>query len=204
MKQTSYKTNRINKWTGGMIGNYVDKSLCFEDEDINDVRNYTLENSFIYNGLYIGGYERGWWYFKNNLLICPDHPIGVAIVLTKPAKQCESFSSYLENGQMADEEIKGFLGYSHRGGQTFCVGDKIFDAEYIPKQKDFPYDEWLKYEKKQEESIKIAMIRGVSKTAAIKENPIKIFIPLTKRGSRVIKSLKDAKISAINFSNSIA
>jgi len=165
---------KINNYTGGVI----------KEHSFGDTNEYSLPNSFLSkDGEYIGDIERGWWYYDNKMKVCDEYPHGVA-------------ERYDDEGNLI-----GYHGYTHRGGQTFKIGDRLFDASYEPKEEDYEEWEWagwkLKYDKDLSESDdfdkKWMLESGISNV-----------IPFKKRGSKVIETLEDALQAAINMSNELS
>jgi hypothetical protein len=166
--------NKINLFTGGMIGVYeqyvvrgIEGSFKTRQKpnskrDILD--HMVLSESFLtLNGEYIGDIKRAEWYLKNNMIISEANPHGVAIVAIKPIEQL--YPNGLR-GPIDKKYIKGYYGYSHRGGQTFVPGNKLFDEKWSGKNTE------------QELSA----------------------LPFIKRGGKTIKNWKDAEQAAINLS----
>lgn len=195
---TTFKTNRINKYTGGKIANYENKEMCFENEDINDPKNYTLYNSFMVpDGTYLGDYSVGWWYFKNNLLVSTKHPHGVAIVLKDSASKLKDLNINNPNPNY----IKGYLGYSHRASVLFTIGVKLFDESYEPQLGDHPIHLMIRWEADRLLALTKAAHFGWYKTPeeAEKNMPLSEFVPYTHRGSKTIETLQEAEQAAINI-----
>ena len=125
---TDFKTKRINQYTGGRIKDYQ-----IEGYPKGGAIDNMLTNSFVsMNGEYIGDYAKGWYYFRNKLIVCEDYPHGVAIML----------KSYLAE-QRENDNIMGYVGYTHRGSCLFKLGDKLFNEntvavieKRIPKTKN--------------------------------------------------------------------
>ncbi len=191
---TEFKTKRINKFTGGEIKDYFISNYPKTKDD--DGR---ISNSFVSkSGDFIGDYNRAWFYFRNNMVVDDSYPNGVAIVLKKPANKIVNFAASMIN----DKDIKGYRGYTHRGGQTFKIGDRLFDEKYKPKQSDFSKKEWDDFLVRREKSINEGIKDGWYKTKAegLKQCPVSDYIPFIKRGSKIIKNWNDAKKAAINMS----
>lgn len=188
----------INKYTGGRITDYVYKSLCFEDLDQNDPKNYTLENMFMFENEFIGDFRVGCWYYNNNLVVYPKYPSGVAIQLNKDYQEIKDYNPNNINAQ----DIKGYLGYSHRGSCIFEIGDKIFDENYEAKENDFTKEEWQEWKKEMLSDTKRDLINGWAKNEleALKNHPITDYIPFPKRGTITIKTIDDLVKSAKNTS----
>jgi hypothetical protein len=165
----------IEKYTGGKIGEYhVDKG---EPKD-----EFTLYNSFLSkDGVYIDDIKRAWWYYMNNMTVCNKYPSGVAGVNNKDRT-----------------ELIGYYGYTHRGGQSFKIGDKIFDENYIPKEKDYPDWEWAGFESARLVSENKQIQDGWIKNFG--ETDIADYIPFVRRGKKTIKTLDEAMEAAHNMS----
>ena len=164
----------IQKHTGGKIGNH----------SFGENNEHTLSNSFLTkDGTYIGDIESGWWYYKNNMKVCNQYPRGVA--------EC-----YDDEGNLI-----GYHGYTHRGGQTFKIGDRLFDADYKPKEEDYQESEWIGWE------YKYLELYGKSDKLDRKwmiESGIGYVIPFNKRGSKVIDNFEECLQAAINMSNDLS
>jgi hypothetical protein len=168
----------IERNTGGMINNYT-----FGDT-IQEKREQQLPNSFLTkNGEYIGDIERGWWYYKNNMKVCEKYPHGVA--------EC-----YDDAGNLI-----GYHGYTHRGGQTFKIGDRLFDASYKPKEEDYEEWEWYGWE------YKYLELYGKSDELDkkwMRESGIGYVIPYKKRGKKIIETWEETLQAAINMSKDLS
>lgn len=170
----SQKRWLINTSTGGKIGVY------FPDEDC------PLYNSFIYidymSGIpktyYIGDAMLGWFYYQNNMKVNPAYPKSVATVFK-------------------DGIVEGFYGYSHRAGQTFKVGDRLFDATYKPKEQDYEEWEWAGYEDKYKETLEKS---DSFERERLLEDGIASIIPFNRRGWEDITTYDEAEQAAYNFS----
>jgi hypothetical protein len=168
----------IDKYTGGMINNYAFGNT------IQEKREQQLPNSFLTkNGNYVGDIDRGWWYYKNNMKVCEKYPHGVAEV-------------YNDNG-----DLIGFHGYTHRGGQTFKMGDRLFDTSYKPKKEDYEEWEWIGWE------YKYLELYGKSDELDkkwMRESGISYVIPYKKRGKKLIENWEEALQAAINMSKDLS
>ena len=170
----------IQKHTGGKIGSH----------SFGDKNEHTLPNSFLTkDGEYIGDIERGWWYYKNNMMVCEDYPHGVATIIEY-------------NDMYPDQQfITGYHGYTHRGGQTFKIGDRLFDPSYKPKEEDYEEWEWTGWE------YKYLELYGKSDELDkkwMRESGISYVIPYKKRGSKVIETWEEALQAAINMSKELS
>jgi len=172
------KIKLINDHTGGIISKYT----------FGPNGEYLLENSFLTKDftLYIGDIERAWWYYKNKIIVSNNSGVAWKVYDTnKP-----------ENEWHAPNNIQGVYGYSHRGGQLFKIGDKIFESFWTPNEQDL-FDLQKYYAKHLKEFDK-----NYSNHMSMNEWATR-YIPFKLRGSRVIKDWDDAREAAINFSKYI-
>lgn len=174
------KIELIEKYTGGVIGTH---KWGYDDE-------FVLEDSFLTkDGKYIGNIDTAWFYFQNGMTVCEEYPHGVAIVWNT-AKSDKTLMS----GQ---DGIKGYRGYTHRGGATFKIGDRLFDEKYNPVVEDYDEKEFTKWWKTYIKSYK----KGDDfDRKHIYNDGIKSVIPFNKRGKHTIKNWEDARTAAINMS----
>jgi hypothetical protein len=168
----------IDKYTGGMINNYAFGNT------IQEKREQQLPNSFLTkNGNYVGDIERGWWYYQNKMKVCDKYPHGVAEIYDD------------------EENLIGYHGYTHRGGQTFKIGDRLFDASYKPKEEDYEEWEWagwkLDFEKRYSEGDNLDK-------KWMDESGISYVIPFKKRGKLIIEDMGMALQAAINMSKDLS
>lgn len=197
VKQTDYKTKRINSYTGGIIGIYQIEEMPSE-EGIMYNQFLTKKNE------YIGDYSDAWWYFRNNLLVCLDKPHGLAINLKEPANKYPHIETYIETGEIVDYEyVEGYYGFSHRGGSLFKIGDRLFDSKYKPKKEDYPEEVWGEYLKKYDEYVESEIKKGYYKTEdeARQGLPLSDVISFSDRGGKIIETWDEAKQAAINMSS---
>jgi hypothetical protein len=182
------KIELINKYTGGVIGRHT------SDND-----EFILENSFLApDGTYLGNLSDGWRYYKNMMTVTQKKPHGVALLLEKnffhiPSERKGVVEDYFSSF------VKGYYGYSHRGGNTFRMGDRLFDPNYIPIESDYIKEEWDKYKKLANK----AEIRN-RKGGWLKDGDefeIASIIPFNRRGKITIRSWEQAEQAAINMSN---
>jgi hypothetical protein len=173
------KIELIEKYTGGVIGTHK-----WDNDE------FVLEDSFLTkDGKYIGNIDTAWFYFQNGMTVCEEYPNGVAIVWNT-AKSDKTLMS----GQ---DGIKGYRGYTHRGGATFKIGDRLFDEEYNPVVEDYDEKEFKKWWKTYTKSYK----KGDDfDRKHIYNDGIKSVIPFNKRGKHTIKNWEDARTAAINMS----
>lgn len=190
------RIEKINKYTGGRCIDYTIKgSKPGEGE---------LPNSFIAkDGTYIGNIERAEWYLKHNMVVCFTYPAGVGIILKHPVEDYEYLEAYKTDGQIGGDDIKSYYGYTHRGGCTFKLGDKLFEENYEPKEEDYTKEEWEEFKVKREESIVNNLKEGWVETReeAEAESTIVNVVPFNKRGKTTIETWEQAEQAAINMSN---
>jgi hypothetical protein len=166
----------IERLTGGKIGTHI----------FGPNNEHTLENSFLSpQGEYIGDFEHAQWYVKQGLMIDEKHPHGVAAVITK-----ETYGTDIP-------VIEGMYGYTHRGGQMFKIGDRLFDGKYKPKKEDYPQEEWEEYESRFNELYESEDELGKRWMDA---DGISYVIPFKLRGSKLIETMEDAFEAARNMS----
>jgi hypothetical protein len=182
------KVKLINLYTGGIIGEHK-----FNNDE------YILENSFLApDGTYLGDLSDGWRYYKNLMIVTLKKPNGVALLLEKNFFHIPSG----RKGVVEDyflSFVKGYYGYSHRGGNTFRLGDRLFDENYVPVESDYIKKEWDKYKKLANK----AEIRN-RKDGWLKDGDefeIASIIPFNRRGKITISTWGEAEQAAINMSN---
>jgi hypothetical protein len=164
-----------------------------------------VSNSFLAkDGSYIGDVKEGWRYYKNNLIVCREYPHGVAIKLKThvPGNKVENsikdpYENYVTE-QIENDNVAGYYGYTHRGGQTFKIGDRLFQKDYQPKQEDYPEKEWAKYEKAFRKSL--ANVEDDLDRKWMNESGISYVIPFKMRGPKIIENWDEARQAAINMS----
>lgn len=188
----------LEKATGGLIKthewwvvkgvdeNFKSNQKPSHEEDI--IYYGILENSFVSKGgEYIGDFERAQWYQKHRLKVYEPYAHGVAEV-------------YSEDG-----ELEGYCGYTHRGAQTFRIGDRLFDETYIPKEKDYTSEQWSGWVKEYNDGITEAEANGNTWWAEdIKRDGISRYITFKLRGSKIIQSFEEAAQAAINLSKHLS
>ena len=91
--------------------------------------------------------------------------------------------------------IEGYYGYTHRGGQMFKLGDRLFEEAYVPVEEDYEDCGWAGYELKYQEFLNKA--DGLDLKW---DNGIADVIPFNRRGKVTIKTWDQAKQAAINIS----
>jgi len=180
-------TKLITKFTGGKVGSHT-----FHNGE------HTLYNSFLSNsGNYIGDIETGWWYYQNNLVVCDDYPSGVAIKLKDNNSFKKNDLTYHFLDLSFEDDVVGYYGYSHRGGALFKIGDRIFDNYYLPVSSDYTQEEWDKYYKEYQDSLKGA---DEFNKDWMTVDGIASVIPFNRRGKKVIETWDEAMEAAINVS----
>jgi len=168
----------IEKYTEGKIGSHY-----FGDTPTLK-REQHLPNSFLTkDDEYIGDAERGWWYYENNMKVCEQYPHGVAEI-------------YDDEGNLI-----GYHGYTHRGGQTFKIGDRLFDATYKPKEEDYEEWEWSGWEN---EYLKLYDEGDDLDKRWMIESGISYVMPYTKRGRKEIENMEECLQAAINMSKELS
>lgn len=174
------RVEAINSYTGGKIATHT-----FGPDDEN-----VLENSFMSkDGQYIGDIQTGWWYYKNAMTVCDDYPHGVAEVWnTAPKKET------LQHGKFG---LKGYYGYTHRGGNLFAIGDRLFDESYEPKEEDYEEWEWAGWVEEFDAKMDKA---DPFDRSWLERSGISSVIPFRMRGAKVIETWEEAKQAAINMS----
>lgn len=95
-------------------------------------------------------------------------------------------------------KVLGYYGYTHRGGSTFKIGDRLFDEKYTPKEEDYPEWQWAGWR------IKFKDARDKADDfykESIYSDGIACIVPFKLRGSKVIETLEEARQAAINMSS---
>lgn len=183
------KIELINKYTGGVIGRHT----------FNDGSEHVLEDSFLApDGTYLGDLSDGWRYYKNQMIVTQKKPHGVALLLEKdffhmPTERKGFVEDYFSSF------VKGYYGYTHRGGSTFRLGDRLFDPNYVPVESDYIKEEWNKYKKLALESETRNRKEGWLKEG--EEFEIASIVPFNRRGKITIQTWEQAEQAAINMSN---
>jgi hypothetical protein len=174
---TQEEINEIERLTGGKIGTH---SFGPDNE-------YTLENSLLSpDGTYVGSIKEARWYVSNQMMIDEKYPHGVAAVITP-----ETYGT-------DNPVIEGIYGYTHRGGQLFKIGDRLFDSKYKPTKDDYPEEEWFKYENRFKELYEEEDELGKE---WMDRDGISYVIPFKLRGSKIIETMEDAFEAAKNMSD---
>jgi len=191
------KVDLINKFTWGKIG-----TLHVGGDKTEE---FTLTNSFLdQDGSYIGDIKEGWKYYKNNFIVCREYPHGVAIKLKTyvPDNRMKNpirdpYENYVTE-QIENDNVVGYYGYTHRGGQLFKIGDRLFQEDYIPQKEDYTKEEWVKFERKFQKSLDNA--EDDLERKWMEESGISYVIPFKMRGPKIIENWNEAMQSAINMS----
>jgi hypothetical protein len=139
----------------------------------------------MYGDIYLGSIKEGWWYYQNRLVVCEKYPKGVAIKLKKG-----SYHSFLD--------VEGIYGFSHRGGQLFKIGDRLFDAEYHPHVKDYTPEQWKVWHDKYRRALAKA---PTAERRQIANDGVRAYVPFKERGKKVIQNWDEAIEAAKNLSN---
>jgi hypothetical protein len=167
----------IERLTGGKISTHT----------FGTNNEHTLENSFLSpKGEYIGNLDHARWYVKQKLMVDEDYPHGVAAVIKEETYGTES------------PVIEGMYGYTHRGGNIFRIGDRLFDPNYNPKKEDYSDAQWDKFKKSFYESYD----NGDDLDREwMKKSGISYVIPFNLRGPKTIETMEEAFEAARNMSN---
>ena len=174
---TQEEIQEIERLTGGKIGTHT----------FGPKNEHTLENSFLsLDGKYIGNLDRAQWYVSNKMMVDEDYPDGVAAVITEDTYGTDN------------PVIEGMYGYTHRGGNMFKIGDRLFDEKYKPVKEDYPEEQWNKYENKFNESYNDEDELG---KRWMDNDGIAHVIPFKLRGSKIIETMEEAFEAAKNMSN---
>lgn len=177
---TKERIQEIERLTGGKIGTHT-----FGPDGEN-----VLENCFLSpNGEFIGGFDLAEWYANNDLMVDEEYPHGVAALITKESYGTDS------------PQIEGMYGYTHRGGQLFRIGDRLFDEEYEAIKEDYSPEEWKEYEEKFSELYSQEDELGKK---WMDESGISYVIPFKLRGPKVIETMREAFEAAQNLSKSLS
>ena len=105
----------------------------------------------------------------------------------------------LTTEQIENNNIFGYYGYTHRGGQTFKIGDRFFQEDYEPKKEDYTKEEWEEFEIKFQKSLDNS--EDDLERNWMKKSGISYVIPFKMRGPKVIETWGEAREAAINMSS---
>ena len=173
---TQEEIQEIERLTNGKI----------ETHTFGDNNEHILENSFLsINGDYVGDFELAQWYVRNSLVVDEDYPRGVAGVIAE-----ETYGT-------DNPILEGMYGYTHRGGNLFKIGDRLFDGEYKPVKEDYSDEEWGEYENKYNSLYESEDDLG---RKWIDEDGISYVIPFKLRGKKTIETMTEAFEAAKNMS----
>jgi hypothetical protein len=195
------KLKLIEKYTWGKISTYISREGTPNE--------FKLENSFLPKGgkTYIGDLKHAWWYFKNCMVVFNEYPNGVAVKLKTytPKNKLKNhikdpYENYLTE-QIENDNVEGFYGYSHRGGTTFKIGDRLYEEGYNPVKEDYTKEQWKIFEKKFEKSIRKS---DDFNRKWLERDGISSVVPFRLHGSKVIKTWDEAKQAAINLSKHLS
>lgn len=176
------KLDLIKKYTDGTVGLHT----------FGPNGEHTLSNSFLTeNGSYIGSIKEGWWYFQNGMTVCDEYPHGVAKVWNT-AKGDKTIVS-------GTDGLKGYYGYSHRGGCLFKKGDRLFDPSYEPQVEDYTPEQWMSFVEKAQRVEENNRKEGWDDEVSIKS-----VVPFNLRGKVVITEWPQALQAAIAMSKHLS
>jgi len=177
---TKEEIQEIERLTGGKIGTHT----------FGPNNEHTLENSFLSpTGEYIGSIDEARWYVENKMMIDESYPRGVAGVIKE-----ETYGT-------DNPVIEGMYGYSHRGGQMFRVGDRLFDSKYEPKKEDYDEEQWSEWQARFNELYDDEDELG---KRWMNESGISYVIPFKLRGPKIIETMKEAFKAAKNMSKHLS
>ena len=173
---TQEEIQEIERLTGGMIG----------DHTFGPNNESTLTNSFLSKkGDYVGSIDEARWYVKNKLMVDEQYPHGVAALIT-------------EDTYGTDKPIiEGMYGYTHRGGQLFKIGDRLFEGNYKPTKDDYSENDWNEY---QEKFNKLYEESDELDRDWMDRDGISYVIPFKLRGKKIIENMEEAFEAAKNIS----
>jgi hypothetical protein len=174
---TKEEIQEIERLTGGKIGTHT----------FGPNNEHTLENSFLSpDGTYIGSIKEAKWYVKNQMMVDEDYPRGVAAVIIP--------ETYGTNNPVAE----GMFGYTHRGGNMFRIGDRLFDEKYNPVKEDYDEEQWNDWESKFKELYEKS---DDLDRKWMDDSGISYVIPFKLRGKKIIENMEEAFEAARNMSN---
>ena len=193
----SKKADLISRWTWGKLGTHQVGGDPSEE--------FRLSNSFLaQDGTYIGDAKEGWRYYKNTMIVCREYPHGVAIKL-KTYQPNSKLKNHIEDPyenyvteQIENDNIVGYYGYTHRGGQTFKIGDRLFQEDYKPRKEDYTRQEWEGFMRDYQRALDKA--EDDLERKWIKESGVSYIVPFRMRGPKLIETWEEAKQAAINMS----
>lgn len=173
---TQEEIQEIERLTGGKIGKHT----------FGPNNEHTLENSFLSpDGTYIGSIDEARWYVKNQMMVDEEYPRGVAAVITAETYGTEK------------PVIEGMYGYTHRGGNMFKIGDRLFDEHYNPVKEDYDEEQWNEWETRFKELYEEGDELDKS---WMDDSGVSYVIPFKLRGPKLIETMEEAFIAARNMS----
>ena len=87
---------------------------------------------------------------------------------------------------------------THRGGQMFKIGDRLFNDKYKPIKEDYSKEEWNGYENKFKELYDSEDELGKK---WMDTDGISYVIPFKLRGKKKIETMEESYEAAENMSN---
>jgi hypothetical protein len=102
-------------------------------------------------------------------------------------------------GVAYSQKEKGYIGYSHRARQVFRIGDRLFDAKYVPKEEDYEEFEWAGFIQKQKQAQDRNDKDGWQDRVRLRD-----VVPFRLRGATIIKTPKEARKAAHNFAKDVS
>lgn len=184
-----------------LINRYTNGQLKSHPVDGGEGKTEYLKYSFVSkNNVYIGDVQKAWWFYKQNLMVFDKYPSQVAIVLNRPAKEYSNLEFHKSGKPVFEGDIKGYYGFTHRGGQTFTIGDRLFDEKYEPKKEDYPEWQWAKWQKEYDDALE-KYKDDEWELNDIKNDGVSRYIPFRERGKYEIKTQDEAIKAALRISN---
>ena len=116
-------------------------------------------------------------------------------------KVCEEYPHGVAECYDDEGNFIGYHGYTHRGGQTFKIGDRLFDPSYKPKEEDYEEWEWAGWENKY---LKLYDEYDDLDKKWLIESGISYVMPYNKRGKKVIENFEECLQAAINMSKDLS
>ena len=111
---------------------------------------------------------------------------------------------------MFDEKSQKYIGFSHRGGASFGIGDMLFQDAEPSREEKYRYYQNRKYRRKYLLTLlkyhiknNWSMFEDLCEDEIIGHG-ITTIVPFTERGSKVIENKKEAFTAAKNFAEYIS
>jgi hypothetical protein len=165
------KVALIEKYTGGVV-----KERRVKDDEYPE--SVITKHNFLTNDKrMIGDIFIAWEYYKNQMVVVPENPKGVALVY-KDRKPYE----YIVLDDKEKISVK--------------IGDRIFNENYMSSMANYKREDWKKWYKKYIRDYHRADEKNKKR---IKSGGVIKYIPYNMRGIKKIKTLEEAKITAINI-----